>query len=190
MSAENFYLPYGNMSRLAKKPIPIPAGTEMREESGMIILKGTKGELKIPLRGVQVAIEPQQVTVKIDENKASSNVGTLWSLIKNGIEGVTNGFTKVLEIEGVGYKAVLEGGNLSLSLGFAHPVKVISPEGIVITVEKNTITISGIHKERVGQVAAYIRAQKKPEPYKGKGIHYKGEVIRRKVGKKAGAAAA
>jgi len=170
------------MSKLIKKPIAIPAGVTVSQHGGVLTVKGPKGELKVKFAdGVTAKIEGQGLWV---------TAGTEWSLAKNAIEGVTNGFTKVLEIEGVGYRAVAEGKDLMLHLGYAQPVRVQGLPGITIAVEKNTIKISGIDKELVGRAAAEIRALKKPEPYKGKGIHYQGEVIRRKVGKKAGATAA
>ncbi len=180
------------MSRLARKPIIVPQGVTVKESDGVFSVHGPKGELTVrSLPQTNVAIDAQNVSVKPadGEQEASRNTGTLWSLLTNAVEGVTNGFSKVLEIEGVGYKGAMEGKTLVLSLGFVNPVKVVPPEGVTIAIEKNTITVSGASKEAVGQTAAFIRAQKKPEPYKGKGIHYKGEVIRRKVGKKAGATA-
>jgi large subunit ribosomal protein L6 len=133
-----------------------------------------------------IAVEPEAVWVKAAEGKPiDANLGTMWANLRNAIQGVTEGFIKVLEIEGVGYKAVAEGKTLVLSLGYSHPIRFELPEGITAVVDKNTVTISGNDKQMVGQVAAEIRAYRKPEPYKGKGIHYKGEVIRRKVGKKA-----
>ncbi|MDP2598392.1 MAG: 50S ribosomal protein L6, partial [Candidatus Liptonbacteria bacterium] len=114
-------------------------------------------------------------------------LGTAWSLVSNAIRGVAEGFSKILEVEGVGYRVALEGKELVLFLGYAQPVRMKIPEGVTIVIEKNTLTVSGINKDLVGLVAANIRAHKKPEPYKGKGFHYKGEVIKRKVGKKAGA---
>lgn len=171
------------MSRLVKKPILIPAGITVSETAGVLTVKGPKGELKVAMaEGVKMKLEGAELWI--------DGVGTTWSLAKNAIEGVTNGFTKVLEIEGVGYRAMIEGKDLVLHLGYAQPVRVKVPNGAAVTVEKSTIKISGIDKELVGRVAADIRALKKPEPYKGKGIHYQGEVIRRKVGKKAGATAA
>lgn len=178
------------MSRLAKKSIPMPSGVEYREEANTIVLKGANGEVRVArLLGITVSLKNSAIMVKAAEGTDPAAVGTVWSEIRNALEGVTVGFKKVLELEGVGYKAALEGKTLVLSLGFVHPVRVDPPEGIVITVEKNVITVSGIDKQLVGQLAAFIRSQKKPEPYKGKGIHYLGEVIRRKVGKKAGAVA-
>ncbi len=179
------------MSRLAKKQIPIPQGVTVVKNDGELKIKGAKTENAVRLPGtVAVEVSPEGVMVKIAEEskQGRADAGTTWSLIRNAIEGVTNGFTKVLEIEGVGYKAQVEGKNLSLSLGYVNPVKFPIPEGLAITTEKNTIKIAGHNKELVGQAAAQIRALKKPEPYKGKGIRYQGEVIRRKVGKKAAAA--
>ena len=124
-----------------------------------------------------------------DAKNRKAMLGTSASLFKNYLKGVSEGFEKKLEMEGVGYKVQLEGGALSLSLGFTHPVKILAPDGIIFKVEKNQITISGADKEQVGRVAAEIRAKKPPEPYKGKGIHYIGEIIRRKAGKKAVSAA-
>jgi large subunit ribosomal protein L6 len=181
------------MSRLARQPIPITAGLSAKEEGGRIVVKGPKGELSLPvLPYITVKIEPEGVRVATDgtTKQAVSNTGTMWSLIQNALVGVGEGFTKVLEIEGVGYKAALEGKTLVLSLGFSKPIRYEPAEGITVTLEKNSIIISGTDKEVVGQTAAEIRSYRKPEPYKGKGIHYRGEVIRRKVGKKAAAAAA
>jgi large subunit ribosomal protein L6 len=180
------------MSRLIKKPIAITAGATLVQSGDVLTIKGPKGELTITV--------PHGVTLKPDgENfwitttpdvEISAIQGTIWALIKNAVEGVTAGFTKVLEIEGVGYRAVVEGKELVLFLGYALPVRVPISDKVMVAVDKNTIKVSGIDKDAVGQAAAEIRALKKPEPYKGKGIHYQGEVIRRKVGKKAGAAAA
>jgi len=180
------------MSRLIKKSIPIPAGVTVTPSAGVLAFKGPKGELKVKLvPGIVAAIDGGALWIKEGtglENRAM--LGTTWSHAKNAIQGVMEGYVKTLEIEGVGYRAVVEGGKeLVLYLGYALPVRQPVPAGITITVEKNTIKVSGIDKEAVGQAAAEIRALKKPEPYKGKGIHYLGEVIRRKVGKKAGTAA-
>lgn len=181
------------MSRLARQPIPIPEGLSVKEHDGHIVAKGPKGEMSVPiLPHITVKIEPEGVRVATagTTKQAASNTGTMWSLVQNALIGVSEGFSKVLEIEGVGYKAALEGKTLVLSLGYSQPIRYEPQEGIIIAIEKNTITVSGIDKEAVGQTAAEIRAYRKPEPYKGKGIHYRGEVIRRKVGKKAAAAAA
>ncbi|SRR6266481_3243383 len=181
------------MSRLAKKSIPVPSGVTVSVESGSLLIKGAKAELKVKiLSHIKVRIEPNEVWVDLGgtDKEAKTNAGTVWSLTKNAIEGVTAGFTKTLEIEGVGYRAVLEGKELVLHLGYVNPVRYPINDGVVVTVEKNVIKVSGTDKDLVGRTAATIRAFKKPEPYKGKGIRYQGEVIRRKVGKKAGAAAA
>lgn len=176
------------MSRLAKKPLIIPSGVTVSSDGSILSVKGPKGELKVNIPyGINVAINGSEISVGTEKTTKQNraNVGTVWSLTRNSILGVTEGYGKVLEIEGVGYKAALEGQVLAISLGYVHPVKFPIPQGITISVEKNAISISGNNKEQVGQVAAEIRKLKKPEPYKGKGIHYRGEVIRRKAGKKA-----
>lgn len=181
------------MSRLARQPIPIATGLSVQEKDGRIVIKGPKGEMAVPiLPHITVKIEPEGVRVATAETtkQAVSNTGTMWSLIQNAAHGVSEGFSKILEIEGVGYKAALEGKTVVLSLGYSQPIRYEPAEGITVVIDKNTITISGINKEVVGQTAAEIRAYRKPEPYKGKGIHYRGEVIRRKIGKKAAAATA
>ncbi len=177
------------MSRLAKKPITPPAGVSVKKESGFWIFNGPKGELKKSFSDC-VNIEERDgtfmISLKNDSIKdAYAMLGTTTALFKNCIVGVAEGFEKKLEIEGVGYRAQMDGKDLVLSLGFSHPVKIPAPDGITFKVEKNVITINGVDKEQTGRVAAQIRAEKKPEPYKGKGIHYLGEVIRRKAGKKA-----
>jgi large subunit ribosomal protein L6 len=183
------------MSRLIKKSITIPDGVTVAVADDVVTVKGPKGELTlIAPFGVDVAIEAKEAWVKATADVGSvpnvaALLGTTWSLLRNAIEGVSSGFTKILEIEGVGYRAVLEGKELVLYLGYALPVRMPVLNGVTVAVEKNTIKISGIDKEFVGRAAAEIRALKKPEPYKGKGIHYQGEVIRRKVGKKAGTTA-
>lgn len=164
------------MSRLVKKPVIIPEGVTVTVNDDTLIAKGPKGELRVPLRGASVTVGKGEI---------ATGVGTIWALARNAVEGVTEGFTKVLEMEGVGYRAVPEGKDLVLHLGYAEPVRVKIPEGVSIKVEKNVITVSGIDKDLVGRAAAGIRAFKKPEPYKGKGIRYQGEAVRRKAGKKA-----
>jgi large subunit ribosomal protein L6 len=178
------------MSRLIKKPVIIEGGASVTVADDILTIKGPKGEIKLPVPfTVEVKVDGNDVWVTgTPEAKDTALQGTVWSLTKNAIEGVTKGFEKILEIEGVGYRVVLEGKELVLFLGYALPVRLPISDKVTLTTEKNTIKIAGINKEVVGQVAAEIRALKKPEPYKGKGIHYKGEVIRRKVGKKAGAA--
>ncbi|MFH0890937.1 MAG: 50S ribosomal protein L6 [Candidatus Liptonbacteria bacterium] len=176
------------MSRLAKKPIVIPAGVSASLDGRIFSVKGPKGELKVGVpHGVNVHVSGNEINAKFENSTKQNraNVGTVWSLIRNSIVGVTEGYRKVLEIEGVGYKAVLENQNLMISLGYVHPVKFPIPPGITVAVEKNTISLGGIDKNLVGQTAAEIRKLKKPEPYKGKGIRYQGEIIRRKAGKRA-----
>ncbi|MEK7647044.1 MAG: 50S ribosomal protein L6 [Patescibacteria group bacterium] len=180
------------MSRIGKKPISIPSGVTVAVEDGMVQVKGPKGNMSRQFRDdINIAVKDNEVvcSVRKDSKLAFTLWGTYASHIQNMIEGVTQGFVKKLEIEGIGYKAKEENGKLILNLGFSHPVEVLAPEGIKFTVEKNLITVSGIDKELVGEMAAKIRAHKKPDPYKGKGIHYLGEIIRRKAGKKAAASA-
>jgi large subunit ribosomal protein L6 len=195
--AENIFLKFGNhnttMSRLIKKPIIIEAGATVTVNGSVLAVKGPKGELTVNIpKGVAAKLEGQNLWVTMEKGDPAGPAmsGTFWSLTRNAISGVTTGFTKVLELEGVGYRATLEGKQLVLFLGYAQPVRVDIPSTVTLTVEKNIMKVTGIDKDIVGRVAAEIRALKKPEPYKGKGIHYQGEVIRRKVGKKAGATAA
>jgi large subunit ribosomal protein L6 len=176
------------MSRLAKRPIALPPSTEVTVSEGEVRVKGPKGTLTKPshrLVGIVVGPEGVQVTRKGESKESQALVGTYASHVRNMLEGVTKGFTKKLLVEGVGYKWDVQGKTLNLALGFSHPVKVEIPEGLTVKAEKSTLTIEGFNKETVGQFAANIRALKKPEPYKGKGIRYDGEVIRRKQGKKA-----
>lgn len=177
------------MSRLGKLPIELPEGTGARLEDGFVIIKGPKGELKQELTDlVKVDIKDSRITVSV-KNPAQKKERSFWglyrSLINNMVIGVTAGFEKKLEIQGVGYRANLSGKKLTLNVGFSHPVDYTLPEGITAQIEGNTITISGIDKQLVGEVAAQIRKVRKPEPYKGKGIKYIDEVIRRKEGKAA-----
>ncbi len=179
------------MSRLIKKPIAITEGATVTVAGDEVRVKGPKGEIVLPvLAGVAIETEGNNVWVKLAPGAEGTAMhGTMWALIRNAIEGVTKGFEKVLEIEGVGYRASMEGKDLVLHLGYALPVRMPIADTVTVAVEKSTIKVTGINKEHVGQMAAEIRALKKPEPYKGKGIHYQGEVIRRKAGKKAGTAA-
>lgn len=181
------------MSRLANKTITIPDGVSVKNEGELWIFSGPKGELKKKVhRGITVEQKNGSLAVllKADTPKdAYAMLGTTWALLKSCIEGVKNGYEKKLEIEGVGYRAQMDGSGLILFLGFTHPIKITPPTGVAFKVEKNTILVSGADKEMVGQAAADIRAKKPPEPYKGKGIHYFGEIIKRKAGKKAVAAA-
>lgn len=176
------------MSRIGKQPIQIPENVEVKIIQDGIKVKGPKGELNqsIPSQ-IEVALKEKELVVT--PRQKTKETPALWglfrSLIFNMVQGVSQGFEKKLEIEGVGYRASLQGNKLVLNLGFSHPIEIEAPEGIEFKVDKNIITVSGIDKQLVGQMAAKIRAQRKPEPYKGKGIHYLGEVIRRKAGKKA-----
>lgn len=180
------------MSRLAKKSIEIPQGVTIAQEEDAIVVVGPKGEKRLRLApGIRIDILGKTVSVAQEaarERRRTANAGTMWALIRNTVAGVLEGFTKVLEIEGIGYRAAMEGNTLVLSLGYAAPVRFPIPDEVHVRVEKSVITISGADKELVGRVAANIRALKRPEPYKGKGIRYQGEVLRRKVGKKAAAA--
>lgn len=177
------------MSRLGKLPIKLEAGVQARIEDGFIIVKGPKGELREKLHDlviVEIGAEDIKVSVKDIENKKEKSLwGLFASLIKNMATGVKGGFSKKLEINGVGYKAAVSGNKLILNLGFSHPIDFKLPEGIEGNVEGNIITISGINKYLVGETAAQIRKLRKPEPYKGKGIKYIEEVILRKAGKTA-----
>lgn len=176
------------MSRLAKQPIALPASTEVKVEGGVISVKGPKGTLSRPahrLVSIEVGKEGVQVAPKGTSLEARALLGTYASHMRNMLQGVTKGFEKKLAIEGVGFKWDVQGKSLKLSLGFSHPVIVDIPEGLTAKVDKNTLSISGFDKETVGQFAANVRALKKPEPYKGKGIRYENEVVRRKQGKKA-----
>jgi large subunit ribosomal protein L6 len=180
------------MSRIGKKPILIPAGVEVKINDGVFSAKGPKGEnSRIFKNDIDIAINDGIITLNpVRQTKELSALwGTYASHIQNMIKGVTDGFEKKLIIEGIGFKAQLDGANLVLSLGLSHPVKKEIPQGIKVTTEKSLITISGIDKEKVGQFSAEVRALKKPEPYKGKGIRYENEIIRRKAGKKATATA-
>ena len=175
------------MSRIGKMPVAIPAGVTVDLAAGNFIkVKGPKGELSRKLvDDMNIAVEEGMVTVTrpSDLKRHKSLHGLTRTLIFNMIEGVTNGYTKVLEIQGVGYRAAKDGKTLNLTLGYSHPVVMTDPEGISSVVEANRITITGIDKEKVGQYAAEIRAKREPEPYKGKGIRYQGEHVRRKAGK-------
>jgi large subunit ribosomal protein L6 len=177
------------MSRLIKKPIALPEGVTVSVRGDLFMVKGPKGEIAVTVVP-GIAVASKDGGIWIEEGKDLMNtamLGTTWALVRNAVEGVTKGFAKKLEIEGVGYRAAIEGKDIVLYLGYAQPVRVSVPADVTVAVEKNTtILLSGVSKENVGQLAAKIRALKKPEPYKGKGIHYEGEVIRRKVGKKAG----
>lgn len=175
------------MSRIGKQPIAVPAGVTVTiSEANEVVVKGPKGTLTQTFdSAMNIALEENQVVVTRpnDLKRNRSLHGLTRTLIANMVEGVTNGFTKVLEINGVGYRAQKQGNKLVLSLGYSHPVEMIDPEGLSSAVDGNKITVSGIDKAAVGQYAAEIRDKRRPEPYKGKGIKYIDEVIRRKEGK-------
>lgn len=182
------------MSRIGKKPINIPEKVEAKIDGEFIIIKGPKGELKQKIHShVKIAIEDRNILInvinpEIKEDKALW--GLYGSLVKNMVIGIRDGFEKKLEINGIGFKAAVSGSKLQLNLGFSHPIDFPLPSSIVATVDKNIITIAGPDKQIVGEISARIRALKKPEPYKGKGIKYLDEIIRRKAGKAAKAAGA
>ena len=174
------------MSRIGKLPIAIPSGVTITVDQDTITATGPKGTLsQFTMPGINVAVEENQIIVtrESDAREHRSKHGLMRTLVSNMVVGVTQGFDRKLEINGVGYKAALEGNKLKLALGFSHDVYFAIPESIKIAVEANVLTISGISKQEVGQVAAEIRALKKPEPYKGKGIKYIEERIIRKSGK-------
>jgi large subunit ribosomal protein L6 len=174
------------MSRIGKLPIEVPAGVTITIDSDVLSVKGPKGELTVPhLSDVTVSLEDNKaiVTRKDDERIAKAQHGLQRALLNNAVVGVTKGFEKKLEVNGVGFRVAMNGNTLEMSLGFSHPVKYEAPTGVTITTNKMEITVSGIDKQAVGQVAAEIRSLKKPEPYKGKGIKYADEVILRKAGK-------
>lgn len=175
------------MSRLGKKPIAIPKGAEVRLDGRAVIVKGPKGELKIELKSViEAAIEGDTVVLTPRNQAISTRAlwGTYASLIKGAIKGVTEGYEIKLLVEGVGYKMEVKGDKVVLAIGLSHTVDLKIPEGIKVAAEKGSMTIQGFDKQAVGEFAAVIRGYKKPEPYKGKGIRYDGEVIRRKQGKR------
>lgn len=175
------------MSRIGKKPISLPAGVKVMVDGNIVTVQGPKGTLVQTLpEGIGITQEDNQVLVqKADDNKQQRAFhGLTRALIANMVEGVTNGFEKKLELVGVGYRAQMQGKKLVISIGFSHPVEIDAPEGIEFEVPAPTrITVKGINKQLVGNTAAHIRAIRKPEPYKGKGIKYENEHIRRKAGK-------
>lgn len=175
------------MSRIGRLPVEIPAGVEVKVEAGnLVTVKGPKGTLQRKLvDDMNIAVEGNQVVVTRpnDLKRSKSLHGLTRTLISNMVEGVTKGFEKSLEINGVGYRAAKSGKKLTLTLGYSHPVEMIDPDGIETVLDGNKITVKGIDKEKVGQFAAEIRTKRLPEPYKGKGIKYVDEVIRRKEGK-------
>lgn len=184
------------MSRVGKKMIPIPQGVNIAQSGKTVTVSGPKGELTVLLPRADIAVvlknkntEAHIVPPDTSDSKISAFWGLSRALIASAVSGVHSGFSKSLEIEGVGYRAEMKGENIVLHLGFSHDIVFTPPKGITITVEKNIIKVSGTDKYLVGEVSASIRRYRKPEPYKGKGIHYVGEHIRRKEGKKAAATA-
>jgi len=176
------------MSRIAKRPIEIPAKTEVSVADTTVTVKGPLGTLTKeihPVVTLDITDGAVQVGVKNDTLLSRALVGTFASHVKNMIQGVNQAYTKKLILDGIGYRMAVSGQNLTLNVGYSHPVVMSIPQGITAVVEKNELTLSGIDKEVLGQFAANVRAQRKPEPYKGKGFHYDNEVILRKQGKKA-----
>jgi large subunit ribosomal protein L6 len=176
------------MSRIGKKPIALPAKTEVRFADGVFHVKGQHGELSRRFKPViEITISENEITLEPKRQSIETNAlwGTYASHIQNMIQGVNTPYEKKLIVEGVGYKWDAQGDTITMSLGFSHPIKMKVPQGITVKTEKSTMTISGIDKEAVGQFAAEIRSFKEPEPYKGKGIRYDDESVRRKQGKKS-----
>ncbi|WP_354701018.1 50S ribosomal protein L6 [Paraconexibacter sp. AEG42_29] len=177
------------MSRIGRKPIPVPASVSISIEPELVTVNGPKGELQERIhRDMTVAHEGDEliVTRPTDRGEHRALHGLTRSLVANMVEGVTTGFTKTLEIQGVGYRAVLKGKDLELALGYSHPISIPAPDGIEFEVPVPTrIVVKGASKQVVGETAALIRKQRKPEPYKGKGVRYEGEYVARKVGKRA-----
>ena len=174
------------MSRVGKKPIQIPQDVKVKIDNDTIYVESKKGKLSYKfLPQVEVKQEGNEIVItRKGEDRFSRSIhGTTRSLIANMVEGLSKGFEKKLEIVGTGYRAQVQGNKLVLNLGYSHPIEYVPPKDISIAVERNTITVSGYDKQKVGQVAAEIRAFRKPEPYKGKGIKYADEIVRRKVGK-------
>jgi len=179
------------MSKIGKQPIEIPESVTVNLSDDAISVKGSKGELAKPLmKGVDVVVDGNIIKLSPQNNdkENSARWGLQRALIANMIIGVTEGFEKVLEFRGVGYKANIKGNDLELNLGYSHPITISGTEGITFSVEKSSIKVAGSNKELVGKIAAEIRRKRPPEPYKGSGIRYKDEIIKRKAGKKAVAA--
>ena len=177
------------MSRIGKKPIPVPAGVTVTVDPEIVRVAGPRGDLEErKSRDIAVTIEGEECLVTRPTDRAEHRAlhGLTRSLVANMVEGVTSGFTKTLEIQGVGYRAALKGRDLELALGYSHPVAIKAPEGIEFEVPQPTrVIVKGNSKQQVGELAAIIRKQRPPEPYKGKGIRYQGEYVARKVGKRA-----
>ncbi len=175
------------MSRIGNKIITVPEGVTVTEENGEVLVKGPKGELKqVMLKDITMKQENNEITLERKNESAKAMHGTMNALITNMIQGVSKGYEKTLEIVGVGYRFNVQGKNLVINAGYSHPVEMKVPEGLTVEINgNNEITIKGIDKQLVGEFAANVRKVRKPEPYKGKGIRYKDEHIRRKEGKKA-----
>jgi len=177
------------MSRIGKQPITVPAGVEVKIDADSVTVKGPKGEMTSPLfEGITLVHEDnvlQLACADLGNKKMKGNFGLVRALLASNVTGVSEGFKKVLELRGVGYRAQAQGQKLNLSLGFSHPVEYEVPKGVEAQVDKNNIIITGFDKQKVGQVAAEIRAFRPPEPYKGKGVRYVGEYVAMKEGKKA-----
>ncbi len=175
------------MSKVGKKPISIPQGVEVKISSDQLEIKGKGGSMALavlPHTSAELKENKLVINTTGADKQARANWGTMRALAQNAVTGVNEGFSKELEIQGVGYRAAMEGTTLVLNIGYSHPVKFPSPEGIKISVEKNFIKVSGHDKGLVGETAAKIRSVRKPEPYLGKGIRYRGEVVKMKAGKK------
>ncbi len=177
------------MSRVGKAPVDIPDGVQVTIENNRVTAKGPKGELQVDIRP-EIILKKEDTSIKVEipadtkQNRALHGLSR--TLVYNVVEGVSKGFEKKLQIEGVGFRAEMKGEKILLNIGYSHPILIVPPEGVTISVEKDTlVTVSGIDKELVGQLAAKIRACRKPEPYKGKGIRYIDEVVKRKAGKAA-----
>jgi large subunit ribosomal protein L6 len=177
------------MSRIGKKPIPIPVGVNVTIEPEVVRVAGPRGDLfERKSRSIEIRQEGEELLVTRPTDRAEHRAlhGLTRSLVANMVEGVTNGYAKTLEIQGVGYRAVMKGRDLELALGYSHPVPIKAPEGIEFEVPQPTrVIVKGNSKQQVGEIAAIIRKQRPPEPYKGKGIRYQGEYVVRKVGKRA-----
>jgi large subunit ribosomal protein L6 len=189
---EKLFVKFGkHMSRIGKKSIEVPDNVEVKISGQNISVKGPKGTLDFSFHW-DIILKNDEKEINVSVKKVTKQSKALWGLtrvlISNMIVGVTNGFEKQLELQGVGYRMAVQGKKLSMALGFSHPVDVDIPEGLEAKIEKNILSISGIDKQKVGQFAASVRALKKVEPYKGKGFRYVGEIVRKKAGKKAAGA--
>lgn len=176
------------MSRIGNQPIAIPKGVEVKIEKNKVIVKGSKDELTLDiLKKVSINQEDGQVKLSVEGTQTPTKFQGLYrSLISNMVDGVTKGFSKILELKGVGYRAAVQGSKIAMQLGFSHPTELEIPKGLEVKVDKNVqITIKGADKQLVGQFAATLHHLRKPEPYKGKGVHYQGQYVRRKAGKSA-----